>query len=284
VNVFCWRHESALVFSVGRPSLESKNIFRCESSRVSPCVVETTGSDNSHRKPHLQVTQPLLCFQCTESKPLPTKGERITRIMKEPLSHPVSTDDVGPPLKSSANRNSGVGRGSCSLLRSLLRRRPRQEEASMHSDSLHRPSVNCSVTTLWNESKADENDKCGDVDVFALNDETVTTTSAVSLDSYPNRSDSLTSSVFSGKKHISSRLEKYGIIKRPTKLSTTPATTSQTQVRTASLRVQRAVEEIHRWLFVEGGHFEDVQALMTQYSNYVRDEYGIPLDRLFMAV
>ena len=54
-----------------------------------------------------------------------------------------------------------------------------------------------------------------------------------------------------------------------------------TRIRTAPLHVQMAVEEIHRWLFTEGGHFEDVQTLMTQYSLYVREHFGIPLDRLF---
>ncbi|VEU44541.1 unnamed protein product [Pseudo-nitzschia multistriata] len=54
-----------------------------------------------------------------------------------------------------------------------------------------------------------------------------------------------------------------------------------TRIRTAPLHVQMAVEEIHRWLFTEGGHFEDVQTLMTQYSLYVREHFGIPLDRLY---
>ena len=54
-----------------------------------------------------------------------------------------------------------------------------------------------------------------------------------------------------------------------------------TKIRTAPLHVQMAVEEIHRWLFTEGGHFEDVQTLMTQYSLYVREHFGIPLDRLY---
>jgi signal transduction histidine kinase/DNA-binding response OmpR family regulator len=54
-----------------------------------------------------------------------------------------------------------------------------------------------------------------------------------------------------------------------------------TKIRTAPLHVQMAVEDVHRWLFTEGGHFEDVQTLMTQYSLYVRDNLGIPLDRLY---
>eukprot|EP00537_Pseudo-nitzschia_pungens_P011229 CAMPEP_0172393354 /NCGR_PEP_ID=MMETSP1061-20121228/9230_1 /TAXON_ID=37318 /ORGANISM="Pseudo-nitzschia pungens, Strain cf. pungens" /LENGTH=1391 /DNA_ID=CAMNT_0013124391 /DNA_START=71 /DNA_END=4246 /DNA_ORIENTATION=- len=54
-----------------------------------------------------------------------------------------------------------------------------------------------------------------------------------------------------------------------------------TRIRTAPLHVQIAVEETHRWLFTEGGHFEDVQSLMTQYSLYVREHFGIPLDRLY---
>lgn len=53
------------------------------------------------------------------------------------------------------------------------------------------------------------------------------------------------------------------------------------KIRTAPLHVQMAVQEIHRWLFSEGGHFEDVQTLMTQYSLYVREHLGIPLDRMF---
>jgi CheY-like chemotaxis protein/signal transduction histidine kinase len=54
-----------------------------------------------------------------------------------------------------------------------------------------------------------------------------------------------------------------------------------TKIRTAPLHVQMAVEEIHRWLFTEGGHFTDVETLMTQYSLYVREHFGIPLDRLY---
>jgi len=85
---------------------------------------------------------------------------------------------------------------------------------------------------------------------------------------------SLSSSLSKGEEHISSRLKRYGIVRRK---KSVPAS----RVRTAPLHVQMAVEEVHRWLFVEGGHFEDVQSLMTEYSNYIREEFGIPLDRLY---
>ena len=42
-----------------------------------------------------------------------------------------------------------------------------------------------------------------------------------------------------------------------------------------------AVEEIHRWLFVEGGHIGDVETLMVEYASFVRDRFSVPLDRLY---
>jgi signal transduction histidine kinase/CheY-like chemotaxis protein len=72
---------------------------------------------------------------------------------------------------------------------------------------------------------------------------------------------------------------------RATKPTTGGATkTSTSRIRTAPHHVQKAVEEMDRWLFVEGGTFEDVEALMTRYSQHVRRCYGLPLDRLYCGI
>lgn len=55
------------------------------------------------------------------------------------------------------------------------------------------------------------------------------------------------------------------------------------RIRNAPLHVRTQVEDVHRWLFVEGGHFEDIESLMTNYCNYVRDNLNIPLDRLYFG-
>lgn len=83
-------------------------------------------------------------------------------------------------------------------------------------------------------------------------------------------------SVARGEETITGRLRKYGIVQMHRE-----RTVPISKIRTAPLHVRNAVEEIHRWLFVEGGHFDDVQGLMTEYSEYVRDFLDIPLDRLF---
>ena len=45
--------------------------------------------------------------------------------------------------------------------------------------------------------------------------------------------------------------------------------------------IQYMVEEIHRWLFVEGGYFDNVEALMSNYCVLLRTKYSIPIDRLY---
>ncbi|KAL3919890.1 MAG: hypothetical protein SGILL_003525 [Bacillariaceae sp.] len=146
--------------------------------------------------------------------------------------------------------------------------------------SLHRLE-NSSATTLWNESDEDETDSAEEETLPPLSvraDASVTSASTLSRSfDHLRHGGSTHSSASKGDIHISSRLERYGIVKREKSASEAPAS----QIHAAPLHVQVAVEEVHRWLFVEGGHFEDVQALMTQYSNYVRDEFGIPLDRLY---
>jgi len=54
------------------------------------------------------------------------------------------------------------------------------------------------------------------------------------------------------------------------------------QVSDLSFSVRDAVEEIQRWLFMEGGHMKGVEELITEYCVHVR-ELGIPLDRLFVG-
>jgi hypothetical protein len=51
---------------------------------------------------------------------------------------------------------------------------------------------------------------------------------------------------------------------------------------TFSFSIRDAVEEIQRWLFMEGGHMKGVEELITEYCVHVR-ELGIPLDRLFVG-
>jgi signal transduction histidine kinase/CheY-like chemotaxis protein len=50
----------------------------------------------------------------------------------------------------------------------------------------------------------------------------------------------------------------------------------------ASFSVRDSVEEIQRWLFMEGGHMKDVEEMITEYCVHVR-KLGIPLDRLFIG-
>ena len=48
-------------------------------------------------------------------------------------------------------------------------------------------------------------------------------------------------------------------------------------------RIRDMVDEIQKWLFLEGGNLRDVESLITEYANFVRDSIGIPLDRIFIA-
>jgi signal transduction histidine kinase/ActR/RegA family two-component response regulator len=50
----------------------------------------------------------------------------------------------------------------------------------------------------------------------------------------------------------------------------------------ASFSVRDSVEEIQRWLFLEGGHMKDVEEMVSEYCVHVR-KMGIPLDRLFIG-
>jgi signal transduction histidine kinase/CheY-like chemotaxis protein len=49
-----------------------------------------------------------------------------------------------------------------------------------------------------------------------------------------------------------------------------------------SFSVRDSVEEIQRWLFMEGGHMKDVEEMVSEYCVRVR-KLGIPLDRLFIG-
>ena len=51
----------------------------------------------------------------------------------------------------------------------------------------------------------------------------------------------------------------------------------------SSFDVREAVEDIQRWLFMDGGHLINVQELLCEYSIYVRDRLQVPLDRLFVG-
>eukprot|EP00522_Entomoneis_paludosa_P011115 CAMPEP_0172439646 /NCGR_PEP_ID=MMETSP1065-20121228/561_1 /TAXON_ID=265537 /ORGANISM="Amphiprora paludosa, Strain CCMP125" /LENGTH=897 /DNA_ID=CAMNT_0013188355 /DNA_START=80 /DNA_END=2776 /DNA_ORIENTATION=- len=46
--------------------------------------------------------------------------------------------------------------------------------------------------------------------------------------------------------------------------------------------VRDIVDEIQRWLFLEGGNLRDVESLITEYCNFL-NSIGIPLDRIFIA-
>jgi hypothetical protein len=70
---------------------------------------------------------------------------------------------------------------------------------------------------------------------------------------------------------ISKKLLKYGI--------TMPLEKKSIHAFKASRDTKNRVEEVHRWLFVEGGHYDSVEGLMTNYCRFVR-ELGIPVDRM----
>ena len=46
--------------------------------------------------------------------------------------------------------------------------------------------------------------------------------------------------------------------------------------------VENVVDEIQRWLFMEGGNLRGVESLLTEYCHFCRS-VGMPLDRLFIA-
>jgi signal transduction histidine kinase/ActR/RegA family two-component response regulator len=50
----------------------------------------------------------------------------------------------------------------------------------------------------------------------------------------------------------------------------------------ASFSVRDSVEEIQRWLFMEGGHMKGVEEMVSEYCVHVR-KLGISLDRLFIG-
>jgi hypothetical protein len=49
-----------------------------------------------------------------------------------------------------------------------------------------------------------------------------------------------------------------------------------------SFSVRDSVEEIQRWLYMEGGHMKDVEEMVSEYCMHVR-KLGISLDRLFIG-
>ena len=54
-------------------------------------------------------------------------------------------------------------------------------------------------------------------------------------------------------------------------------------VQVAVESIRDVVDEIQRWLFVEGGNLRDVESLLTEYCKFCRDRIGLPVDRLFIA-
>lgn len=49
------------------------------------------------------------------------------------------------------------------------------------------------------------------------------------------------------------------------------------------IAVRDVVDEIQRWLFLEGGNLRSVESLLTGYCSFCRTTFGMPLDRLFVA-
>jgi signal transduction histidine kinase/CheY-like chemotaxis protein len=92
-----------------------------------------------------------------------------------------------------------------------------------------------------------------------------------SSNGYGRSSGSLFSESTASTDIISRRLLKYGIV---------PLQKKKVRLSLISSPVKKAVDEVHRWLFVEGGHFTTVEDLMTNYCEFVR-ELGIPVDRLY---
>jgi signal transduction histidine kinase/CheY-like chemotaxis protein len=173
--------------------------------------------------------------------------------------------------------------------------------------SLH--NVNTNEDTIGNSLMGSMN--------TSMNTSLNMSTSNATSTSQNSSATSITNSVSRGEEHIHSRMKKYGLVnihekkrklqRRKVSFSENAATVASgstecmtesteamggdssrgegpgipSKIRTAPLHVQMAAEEIHRWLFTEGGHFEDVKTLMTQYALYVREHFGIPLDRMF---
>jgi signal transduction histidine kinase/CheY-like chemotaxis protein len=68
---------------------------------------------------------------------------------------------------------------------------------------------------------------------------------------------------------ISQRLLNYGIVSR-----------EKRQIQKAPPRIEKIVDEVLRLLFVDGGHFENLESIMTNYCELVR-KLDIPVDRLY---
>lgn len=64
--------------------------------------------------------------------------------------------------------------------------------------------------------------------------------------------------------------------------STTSYSTTASSVP-RELSVRDAVEEIQRWLFMEGGHLMGVEEMVAAYCSHVRSKLGVPVDRLFIG-
>jgi signal transduction histidine kinase/ActR/RegA family two-component response regulator len=97
-------------------------------------------------------------------------------------------------------------------------------------------------------------------------------TNSLSLSSaLPSPIESFTPSDSCGEQIISQRLLSYGIVPMQKKVAPKDKVPPS---------VKQAADEVHRWLFLEGGHFEDVESFMTNYCLLVR-KLGIPVDRLY---
>lgn len=47
--------------------------------------------------------------------------------------------------------------------------------------------------------------------------------------------------------------------------------------------VPAAIEEMHKWFFLRGGHSLSIKEFISQYSVYMREVLGIPVDRVFLG-
>ena len=45
--------------------------------------------------------------------------------------------------------------------------------------------------------------------------------------------------------------------------------------------LDESVDRVHRWLFVEGGHYDDAQELLENYAEFLRTQLQIQIDRLY---
>jgi hypothetical protein len=102
---------------------------------------------------------------------------------------------------------------------------------------------------------------------------------------------------------IANRLANYGIVPLHRKVTVTECercrartvddasqaslSSSKTIKTTAdpngAISLDDAVDRVHRWLFVEGGHYEDVQQLLENYSEFIRNQLQIPVDRIYFG-